>query len=143
MGKLLDKINEGIADRNITAFDRDVIKAIKSEIEREKKDIKRDLSDDEEIRILKRNIKELVSASEEYSYKTVYVESCNHRIAILSAYLPKFMNREDTETIVNKVLAENQISMKKEFKNALSLVMEVNSNIDRDIVTSILKTILK
>lgn len=143
MGKLLDKINEGIADRNIVAFARDVIKVIKSEIEREKKDLKRDLSDDEEIKILKRNIKELVSASEEYSYKTVYVESCNNRIAILSAYLPKFISKEETEEIVNRVLAENQISMKKEFKKAISLIMEGNSNIDRDIVTSILKTILK
>lgn len=143
MGKLLDKINEGIANRNIPVFDRDVIKVIKSEIARDMKDLKRELSDDEEIRILKRNIKELVSASEEYSYKEVYVESCNNRIKILSAYLPKFMNREDTEAIVHKVLAENQISMKKEFKNALSLIMKANSNIDRDIVTSILKTILK
>lgn len=143
MGKLLDKINEGIADRSISAFDRDVIKVIKSEIEREKKDVKRDLSDDEEIRILKRNIKELTTAAEEYSYKTIYVESCNHRIAVLSAYLPKFINKDETESIVNKVLAENQISMKKEFKKAISLIMDNNSNIDRDIVTSILKTILK
>ena len=63
----------------------------------------------------------------------------NWEIGILSKYLPQYINIEDTEVIVDRVLAENQLSMKKDFKKAIEFTMAGRNDIDKSIVSKLLQ----
>ena len=142
MAKLLDKLNEGIIFHTINDDKkrvRDCLKGVKCLIQLAEKKSGKPLSDEQEIDILKKEIKNKSEIAEKYSYKEGYALEFRTEINILSKYLPQYISVEETEVIITRVLAENQLSMKKDFKKAVELTMVGRSDIDKGIVSKLLQ----
>ena len=142
MAKLLDKLNEGIIFHTINDDKkrvRDCLKGVKCLIQLAEKKSGKPLSDEQEIDILKKEIKNKSEIAEKYSYKEEYALEFRTEVGILSKYLPQYISIEETDIIVTRVLAENQLSMKKDFKKAVELVMEGRNDIDKSIVSKLLQ----
>lgn len=143
MAKLLERLNEDIIkltyEGNTTV--KDVLKGLKCQLQLTQKKNGKDLTDEVEIDILKKEIKQKQLSLEDVRVqsKTEFVNKVNFEIDILSKYLPKYISVEGTEVIVTRVLAENQLSMKKDFKKAIELTIAGRSDIDKGIVSKLLQ----
>ena len=143
MAKLLDKLNEDIIKLtykgNTTV--KDVLKGLKCQLQLTQKKNGKDLTDEVEIDILKKEIKQKQLSLEDVRVqsKAEFVNKVNSEIEILSKYLPQDISVEETEVIVTRVLAENQISMKKDFKKVIELTMSGRNDIDKSIVSKLLQ----
>lgn len=143
MAKLLERLNEDIIkltyEGNTTV--KDVLKGLKCQLQLTQKKNGKDLTDEVEIDILKKEIKQKQLSLEDVRVqsKIEFVNKVNFEIDILSKYLPKYISVEETEVIVTRVLAENQISMKKDFKKAIELTLAGRSDIDKSIVSKLLQ----
>ena len=143
MAKLLDKLNGDIIkltyEGNTTI--KDVLKGLKCQLQLAQKRNGKELTDEVEIDILKKEIKQKQLSVEDVRVqsKTDFVNKVNSEIDILSKYLPQYISVEETEIIVTRVLAENQLSMKKDFKKASELTMAGRTDIDKSIVSKLLQ----
>ena len=143
MAKLLDKLNEDIIkltyEGNTTI--KDVLKGLKCQLQLTQKKNGKDLTDEVEIDILKKEIKQKQLSIEDVRVqsKTEFVNKVNSEIDILSKYLPQYLSVEETEVIITRVLAENQLSMKKDLKKAIELTMAGRNDIDKSIVSKLLQ----
>ena len=141
MAELLERLNQDIIkltyEGNTTK--KDVLKGLKSQIQLTQKKNGKDLSNEQEIDILKKEIKQKQISADEFSYKEEFANKLKVEIEILSQYLPKYISEEETEIIVLQVLAENQISTKKDFKKATELTMTGRNDIDKSVVSKILQ----
>lgn len=141
MAELLEKLNSNIIkltyEGNTTK--KDVLKGLKCQIQLTQKKSGKDLTNEQEIDILKREIKQKQISADEFSYKEEFANKLKVEIEILSQYLPQYISEEETEVIVLQVLAENQMSTKKDFKKATELTMAGRSDIDKSIVSKILQ----
>jgi len=147
MGKLLEKLNEDIIkltyEGNTTV--KDVLKGLKCQIQIAQKKNGKELSDEGEIDILKKVIKQkqLTVDDNRLQSKVEFITNLKNEIEILEKYLPKYISIKETDIIVTRVLAENQLSMKKDFKKAVELVMKGRSDIDKSVVSKLLQDKLK
>ena len=143
MAKLLDKLNEDIIKLTYegNTVIKDVLKGLKCQLQLTQKKNGKDLTDEVEIDILKKEIKQKQLSVEDVRVqsKTEFVNKVNSEIEILSKYLPQYISVEETEVIVTRVLAENQLSMKKDFKKAVELTLAGRSDIDKGIVSKLLQ----
>lgn len=143
MAKLLDRLNEDIIkltyEGNTTV--KDVLKGLKCQIQLAQKRNGKELTDDVEIDILKKEIKQkqLLVNDIKLQSKVEFITNLKNEIGILEKYLPQYIGVEETEVIVIRVLAENQISMKKDFKKAVELTMAGRTDIDKGIVSKLLQ----
>ena len=143
MAKLLERLNEDIIkltyEGNTTV--KDVLKGLKCQLQLIQKKNGKYLTDEVEIDILKKEIKQKQLSLEDVRVqsKTEFVNKVNSEIEILSKYLPQYISVEETEIIVTRVLAENQLSMKKDFKKAIELTIAGRSDIDKGIVSKLLQ----
>ena len=143
MAKLLEKLNEDIIkltyEGNTTA--KDVLKGLKCQIQLTQKKKGKELSDEAEIDILKKEIKQkqIIIEDIKFKNKVEFINNLKSEIEILEKYLPQYISVDETDTIVIRVLAENQLSMKKDFKKAVELIMASRSDIDKSIVSKLLQ----
>lgn len=143
MAKLLEKLNEDIikltyeGNTNV----KDVLKGLKCQIQLAQKRNGKELTDEVEIDILKKEIKQKQLSLEDIRVqsKVEFITNLKNEIGILEKYLPQYISVEETEVIVTRVLAENQLSMKKDFKKAVELTMAGRSDIDKSIVSKLLQ----
>jgi uncharacterized protein len=143
MANLLKKLNEDIIKLTYegNTVVKDVLKGLKCQLQLTQKKNGKDLTDEVEIDILKKEIKQKQLSVEDVRVqsKTEFVNKVNSEIEILSKYLPQYISVEETEVIITRVLAENQLSMKKDFKKAIELTMAGRDDIDKSIVSKLLQ----
>jgi uncharacterized protein len=143
MANLLEKLNEDIIKLTYegNTVVKDVLKGLKCQLQLTQKKNGKDLTDEVEIDILKKEIKQKQLSVEDVRVqsKTEFVNKVNSEIEILSKYLPQYISVEETEVIITRVLAENQLSMKKDFKKAIELTMAGRDDIDKSIVSKLLQ----
>jgi len=143
MGKLLEKLNEDIIkltyEGNTTT--KDVLKGLKCQLQLTQKKNGKDLTDEVEIDILKKEIKQkqLLVNDIKLQSKFEFINNLKNEIGVLEKYLPRYISVEETEVIVIRVLAENQLPMKKDFKKAVELTMTGRNDIDKGIVSKLLQ----
>lgn len=144
MAKLLEKLNEDIikltyeGNTNV----KDVLKGLKCQIQLTQKKNGKELSDEMEIDILKKEIKQkqIIIEDIKFKNKVEFINNLKNEIGILEKYLPQYISIDETDTIVIRVLAENQLSMKKDFRKAVKLIMEGRSDIDKSVVSKLLQS---
>lgn len=97
-------------------FKLDVIRMLKTAVQNEQIAKMHELSDDEVIAVIKREVKKRESSMEEYEKygKTETVESLKKEIEILSVYLPEEMSDEDLLKVIEEVIAEVGATSMKE-----------------------------
>ena len=141
MAKILEKLNADITELTYKkeTETKSVLKMVKSHIQLAIKKSGKDLSYEEELDIIRKEIKQREESIKQFASRVDFVDKLQSEIEIIKLYLPKFINEWDTDVIVTKVLSEHQLSMKKDFKVAVNLVLSQADNIDRVIVSKILQ----
>lgn len=123
-------------------FKLDVIRMLKSAIQNESIAQKKDLTDDEVIGVIKREVKKRNSSIEEYTKygKLETVESLKKEIEILSVYLPEELSDEALEAIIDETIKEvNATSMKEMGTVIKTVASKVGASADMSKVSKIVK----
>lgn len=123
-------------------FNLSVLRMLKSALQLEKISKKHDLSDDEVIAVIKKQVKMRKDSITEYEKygKTAEVESLNKEIECLSKYLPEELSEEE----ISKVLDEVFETIKPESIKDMGKVMKeattrLGSFADMSLVSSLVK----
>ena len=114
---------------------------IKENLDRDLKNI----SDDNFIKILKTQIKQK-KESLEFAIKAenqIKIEEINYDIEYLSSYLPNILNEEQTEAVINTLIAENNF-LANDFGKIMGLIKTNYSNsIEMSLASKIIKNYFK
>ena len=89
-------------------FNLSVLRMLKSALQMEKISKCHDLSDDEAIAVIKRQVKQRKDSIEEFTKydKKEEVENLNKEIEVLTKYLPPELSEEEIEKIISDIFAE-------------------------------------
>ena len=122
-------------------FKLSVLRMLKSALQLESISKKHELSDDEVMSVVKKQVKTRKDSIEEFKKynKTEEVEKLEQEIEILNAYLPEEMSEEEISKVIDEVFNElNPTSMKE-----MGMVMkELNAkitNADMSLVSKMVK----
>ena len=143
-----DKIQKELIDA-MKAHDKrkiDVIKLVKAAIQNEEISLKKELSDDEVLSIITKQVKMRNDAIKEFekANRTDLIDAYNLEIDILSEYLPKALTEEEAIKIIDEVFKKVNPSSEKE----MGLIMKeltplVKGKADMKEVSTIIKDKLK
>ena len=143
-----DKIQKELIDA-MKAHDKrkiDVIKLVKAAIQNEEISLKKELSDDEVLSIITKQVKMRNDAIKEFekANRTDLIDAYNLEIDILSEYLPKALTEEEAIKIIDEVFKKVNPSSEKE----MGLIMKeltplVKGKADMKEVSNLIKDKLK
>lgn len=96
------------AMKNQEKFELSVLRMLKSALQMEKINLKHDLSDEEAMVVIKRQVKQRKDSISEYEKygKTDEVENLNNEIAVLSKYLPEEVSEEKINETLDAIFEE-------------------------------------
>jgi len=123
-----------------------VIRMVRSSLKNVEIDKKRELSEDEVLEILAKEVKKRKDALEEYmrAGRQDIADGLNEEITILMEYLPQQMSEDDVRSLVNEVITEVRPSGPKDMGRVMSALMpRVKGRADGKLVNRIVKEILE
>lgn len=138
--KIKSDLIEAVKEKD--KFKLDVIRMLKSAVQNESIEKKKELSDEEVMAVIKREVKKRNSSITEYEKfgKDEVVASLKQEIEILSVYLPEEMSDEELMKIIDEVIAETSASSIKEMGLVIKTVgAKVGSSADMSKVSRIVK----
>lgn len=107
---LLDILNDAIKEamRNKEAIKRDALRAVVSDIKLASKEKHADLTEDEELALLNRQVKQVKESIDAYTAggRLDLVEEEKVRLEALSAFLPQQMSEDEVRSLVEKTIIE-------------------------------------
>lgn len=122
------------------------IRMVNASIKNREIDLKRELTDEEVVSVIKKQVKEH-KESLEYVIKAgdaVSQEELNTYISILEKYLPKQMDESQARDIIEKLLKENDITSPSQKGSAMKVVIpELKGKLDGAIINKIVTDLLK
>jgi len=115
---LLEKLNSDMINymKSKDSFSLGVIRMVKGAIQLEKINKKRDLTDDEVIAVITKQIKMRNDSIEEFSKAERFdlVEQNKKEIAILNEYMPEQLSEEEVNQIIDEAFAKINPTSNKE-----------------------------
>ena len=141
---MIDKINEDLKEAMKTQdkFTLSVLRMLKSEfINESRKGSMHELTDDEAIKVIKRQVKVRKDSIEEYTKygKDDLVSDLTKEVEVLSKYLPAEMSEEDIIKVIDDVFAELNPTSMKDMGNVMHVVSSKLTNADMAFVSKIIK----
>lgn len=123
-------------------FKLGVLRMLKSALQMEQINIGHDLTDEETLTVIRREVKKRNSSIQEYEKfgKTDTVQDLKHEVAILESYLPAMLSDEEVEKIIDEVIETFENPDIKSMGKIISLVKEkTNGNADMSKVSALVK----
>lgn len=125
---LLDQLNQDMikAMKKKDKVTLGVIRLVKASIQNESIKLGKDqLSEDEELTILSRELKQRKESLHEFTNagRDDLVNKVDSEIAILQEYMPKQLSGEELEAIVEQAIQDAHATTKKDMGNVMSKVM--------------------
>ena len=107
-------------------FKVSVLRMLKSELQLESINLKKDLTDDEIITVIKRNVKKRKDAIEEFKKygKSEEIEKNNTEITILESYLPAQLSTEEINREVTLAIIELKAESIKDMGRVMKYLTE-------------------
>ncbi len=145
-------LNERIANdmkeamKSQDKFSLSVLRMLKSALQLEGIQLKKELTDDEVMVVIKRNVKQRKDSMEEFQKfgKTDEVENLEKEIELLKKYLPEELNEEQIEEIINQVFDEIQPQSIKDMGRVMKeLTSKIGTQADMSVVSSKVKARLQ
>ena len=122
------------------------IRMVLSSIKNKSIELKKDLSEDETIAVLKKEVKSY-KESLEFAVKaddTTMIEELNISIGLVQSYLPKEMSKEEATVIIEKLLNEANVTSISQKGLAMKTIMSVlKGKLDGKVINNIVSEILK
>ncbi len=123
-------------------FKLGVLRMLKSALQMEQINIGHDLTDEETLTVIRREVKKRNSSIQEYEKfgKTDTVQDLKHEVEILESYLPAMLSDEEVEKIIDEVIETFENPDIKSMGKIISLVKEkTNGNADMSKVSALVK----
>lgn len=123
-------------------FKLGVLRMLKSALQMEQINIGHDLTDEETLTVIRREVKKRNSSIQEYEKfgKIDTVQDLKHEVEILESYLPAMLNDEEVEKIIDEVIETFENPDIKSMGKIISLIKEkTNGNADMGKVSAIVK----
>lgn len=123
-------------------FKLGVLRMLKSALQMEQINIGHDLTDEETLAVIRREVKKRNSSIQEYERfgKTDTVQDLKHEVAILESYLPAMLSDEEVEKIIDEFIETFENPDIKSMGKIISLVKEkTNGNADMSKVSALVK----
>ena len=108
--------------------------------------LRKDISDEEALKIIKTLVKQRKESAEIYSKagREELAEKENFEISILENYLPKLMSEEDVLSLIKKIVDEMNAKDLSDIGKVMPLVMQRGKGkVDGKIANSILRSLLE
>ena len=108
--------------------------------------LRKDISDEEALKIIKTLVKQRKESAEIYSKagREELAEKENFEINILDNYLPKLMSEEDVLSLIKKIMNETNAKDLSDIGRVMPLVMQRGEGkVDGKIANSILRSLLE
>ena len=110
---LFDVLNDEIknAMRNKETVKRDALRAVVSDIKLSVKETKHDLSEEEQLVILNKHVKQVKESIEAYTSgnRPDLAEAEEEKLAVLVAFLPKQMTEDEVRALIEKTITEQSL----------------------------------
>ena len=102
-----------------------VIRMVKSSIQNESIKLGHDLTEEEELTVLTREVKQRKDSLLEFEKagRSDLVQNLDEELSILSVYLPKQLSEDEVEQIVQEVISETGASSKKDMGKVMGALM--------------------
>ncbi len=123
-------------------FKLGVLRMLKSALQMEQINVGHDLTDEEALNVIRREVKKRNSSIQEYEKfgKIDTVQDLKHEVEILESYLPAMLSDEEVEKIIDEVIETFENPDIKSMGKIISLVKEkTNGNADMGKVSAIVK----
>lgn len=123
-------------------FKLGVLRMLKSALQMEQINVGHDLTDEETLNVIRREVKKRNSSIQEYEKfgKIDTVQDLKHEVEILESYLPAMLSDEEVEKIIDEVIETFENPDIKSMGKIISLVKEkTNGNADMGKVSAIVK----
>lgn len=141
---MFDKIKSDLLEsmKSGDKFKLGVLRMLKSDLQMEQISLNHELSDDEVLTVIRREVKKRNSSITEYEKfnKLDTVEDLKHEVAILEEYLPAMLSNEEIEKIIDETIAEYE---NPDIKSMGKIIAEVktktNGNADMSLVSKLVK----
>ena len=108
--------------------------------------LRKDISDEEALKIIKTLVKQRKESAEIYSKaaREELAEKENFEISILDTYLPKLMSEEDVLSLIKKIVDETNAKDLSDIGTVMPLVMQRGKGkVDGKIANRILRSLLE
>ncbi len=141
---MLEQINNDLknAMKSGDKFTLSVLRMLKSALQLESISLKKDLSDQEVISVIKRNVKQRKDSIAEYQKfnKENEIQNLENEINILQKYLPEELSEEKIDEAINEVFAnEKPTSIKDMGKIMKILTAKIGTVADMSLVSKKVK----
>lgn len=142
---LLERLNEDMksAMKNKEKERLSVIRMIKSSLQNEAIKLgKSQLSDDEEMTVLSREVKQRKESLQEFKKagRQDLVEKTEKELAVVSQYLPQQLSEDELRQIIRQTISEVQATSRKDMGKVMAAVMpKVKGRADGSLVNQIVQ----
>lgn len=125
---LLERLNQDMKlyMRNREKDKLSVIRMVKASLQNEAIKLKKDgLSEEEELTVLSREVKQRKDSLQEFTNanRSDLVDKVQNELHILEAYLPKQLSEEELLSIVNETISETGANSKADMGKVMSAIM--------------------
>ena len=141
---LRDKIKNDLKDAMKSGDNttRDVLRALNSDFKNLEIDSKKELKDEDIVKIIKKNLKSRKDSIEQYkkgNREDLVIQEENE-LNILEKYMPEQMGEEEIRKIVIDIINESEAINASDFGRVMGMAMkEAGGNVDGNIVSELVK----
>lgn len=137
--KILNDLKDAMKSQD--KFKLSVLRMLKSALQLESINQKGELSDEDVLKVIKKQVKVRKDSAEEYTKyeKLDTVEELNKEIAILNVYLPKELTEEEIKKVLDEIFEEVNPTSMKEMGLIMKKLNEKNLNADMSLVSKLVK----
>jgi uncharacterized protein YqeY len=143
--KLTEDMKQAMRARETGKLRLSVIRMVRANIKNVEIDRKQELSDDEVLDVLAKEVKMRRDSMEEFkkANRPDLVESLEQEIAILMDYLPQQLTEAEVRTLVKSAVAETQAVSPKEMGKVMAVLMpKVKGRADGKLISTIVREML-
>ena len=144
MKKMVEKINQDLKKeiKNQDKFAVSVLRMLKSALQLESISLKKELSDNEVLTVIKRNVKQRKDSMAEYEKygKTEEVENLAKEVELLQNYLGEEMSEEAINVVIDEVFESEQPTSMKDMGKIMKILTEkLGPTADMSLVSKLVK----
>ncbi len=143
--RLTEDMKQAMKEKEVGKFRLSVIRMVRANIKNVEIDRKQELSEDEVLDVLAREVKMRRDSMEEFkkANRLDLVESLEQEIVILMGYLPEQLTEAEVRTLVESAVAETQAVSPKEMGKVMAVLMpKVKGRADGKLVNTIVREML-
>ncbi len=145
MARLTDDMKQAMKDKEAGKFRLGVIRMARSSIKNAEINERRELTDDEILTILSKEVKMRRDAACEFEKagRMDLVSGVEAEAAILMSYLPEQLSAEEVEAIVKQAVEQTQATSAREMGKVMAIVMpQVKGRADGKLVNEMVRKAL-